>query len=55
MLFDHINDNNLDIVTLTETWLSNEEVNNRRVGYGVVKSYITFLGILVVLVVAWVY
>ena len=29
--FDHIIDNNLDIVALTETWLSNEEVNNRRV------------------------
>ena len=30
-VFDHIIDNNLDIVALTETWLSNEEVNNRRV------------------------
>ena len=30
-VFDHIVDNNLDIVALTETWLSNEEVNNRRV------------------------
>ena len=30
-VFDHIIDNNLDIVELTETWLSNEEVNNRRV------------------------
>ena len=29
--FDHIIDNNLDIVALTETLLSNEEVNNRRV------------------------
>ena len=38
-VFDHIIDNNL--VALTETWLSNEEV--------------TFLGILVVLVAAWVY
>ena len=25
-LFDHIIDNNLDIVALTETWVSNEEV-----------------------------
>ena len=30
-VFDHIINNNLDIVALTETWLSNEEVNNRRV------------------------
>ena len=30
-VFYHIIDNNLDIVALTETWLSNEEVNNRRV------------------------
>ena len=30
-VFDHIIDNNLDIVALTETWPSNEEVNNRRV------------------------
>ena len=30
-VFDHIIDNNLDIVALTETWLSNKEVNNRRV------------------------
>ena len=30
-VFDHTIDNNLDIVALTETWLSNEEVNNRRV------------------------
>ena len=30
-VFDHIIDNNLDIVALTETWLSNEEVSNRRV------------------------
>ena len=30
-VFDHIIDNNLDIVPLTETWLSNKEVNNRRV------------------------
>ena len=50
-VFDHIIDNNLDIVALTETWLSNEEVNNRRV----VLRYITFLGILVILVAAWVY
>ena len=28
-VFDHIIDNNLDIVALT--WLTNEEVNNRRV------------------------
>ena len=30
-VLDHIIDNNPDIVALTETWLSNEEVNNRRV------------------------
>ena len=30
-VFDHIITNNVDIVALTETWLSNEEVNNRRV------------------------
>ena len=30
-VFDHIFDNDLDIVTLTETWLSNEENNNRHV------------------------
>ena len=29
-MFDHIIDNILDIVALTETWLSNEEINNRR-------------------------
>ena len=28
-VFDHIIDNNLDIVALTVPWLSNEEVNNR--------------------------
>ena len=30
-VFDHIFDNDLDIVALTETWLSNEENNNRHV------------------------
>ena len=29
-VFDSIIDNNLDLVALTETWLSNEEVTNRR-------------------------
>ena len=29
-VFDHLIDNNLDIVALTEALLSNEEVNNRR-------------------------
>ena len=28
-VFDHIIYNNLDIVALTETWLSNDEVNNQ--------------------------
>ena len=30
-VFDHIFDNDLDIVALTETWLSNEENNNTHV------------------------
>ena len=30
-VFDHIFDNDIDIVALTETWLSNEENNNRNV------------------------
>ena len=30
-MFDHIFDNDLDIVALTETWLSNEENNNTNV------------------------
>ena len=30
-VFDHIFDNDLDIVPLTETWLSNKENNNRDV------------------------
>ena len=30
-MFYHIFDNNLDIVALTETWLSNEENNNTHV------------------------
>ena len=30
-MFDHIFDNDLDIVTLSETWLSNKENNNRHV------------------------
>ena len=31
IVFDHIFDNDLDIVALTETWLSNEETNNTHV------------------------
>ena len=30
-MFDHIFNNDLDIVALTETWLSNEENNNTHV------------------------
>ena len=30
-VFDHIFDNDLDIVALTETWLSNEDNNNTHV------------------------
>ncbi len=30
-IFDHMKDNNLDIVALTETWLSNDDTKSRRV------------------------
>ena len=51
-VFDHIFDNDLDIVALTETWLSNEDNNNTHVitecsNHGYTMS----LGIPVVLVV----
>ena len=45
-VFDHIFDNDLDIVTLTETWLSNEENNNRDVimeclNHGYTRHHVT--------------
>ena len=56
-VFDHIIDNNLDIVALTETYQIKKSTTDVWLWSAqlMVICYITFLGNLVVLVAAWVY
>ena len=56
-IFDHMVDNKLGIVALTETWLSNDETKRRRVVMDCAKMvihYTTFQGVVVKEVAVWV-